>query len=69
MPNQPDRYSLAREFNLQAFEMQIMQCTDLYAVQETCVKLYAQTLMQRKVYEDLLRDLNKLPPLPRAEQG
>ena len=57
-----DRYELAREFELQKFEMQIMQCTDLYKVQETCVKLFAQTISQRKLYEQLLRDT--LPKLP-----
>ena len=57
-----DRYALSREFELQKFEMQIMKCTDLYALQEMCVRLFSQTISQRKVYESLLRDFGKLPP-------
>ena len=57
-----DRYTLAREFELQKFEMQIMKCTDLYALQEMCVRLFSQTISQRKVYEAMLRDFGKLPP-------
>ena len=38
-----DRYGLAREFELQKFEMQIMKCEDLYALQTLCVELFAQT--------------------------
>ena len=51
-----DRYELSREFNLQAFEMEIMRCNDLYKLQELCVRLYATTQSQRVVYERLLRD-------------
>jgi len=57
-----DRYELSREFEIQKFEMQIMQTSDLYAVQELCVKLFAQTIAQRTVYESLLRD--SLPKMP-----
>ena len=57
-----DRYGLAREFELRKFEMTVMQMTDLYQVQEIAVKLFSQTLMQRKVYESLLRDTGRLPP-------
>ena len=52
-----DRYELAREFELQKFEMQVMRCTDLYKLQEMCVKLFAQTLHQRHFYEDLLKGI------------
>ena len=51
-----DRYGLAREFELQKFEMQIMKCEDLYALQTLCVKLFAQTKAQQSVYESMLRD-------------
>ena len=57
-----DRYELAREFELAKFECMIMRCEDLYEVQALCIKLFSQTLSQRKVYESLLRDLGKLPP-------
>lgn len=57
-----DRYGLSREFELAKFEMQIMKCDDLYALQEMCVRLFSQTMAQRKVYESLLRDLGRLPP-------
>ena len=57
-----DRFGLAREFELAKFEMQIMKCEDLYALQEMCVKLFSQTLAQRRVYEELLRDTRGLPP-------
>ena len=57
-----DRYGLSREFELAKFEMQIMKCDDLYALQEMCVRLFSQTMAQRKVYESLLRGLGRLPP-------
>ena len=57
-----DRYQLAREFEIQKFEMTVMKCDDLYSLQELCVKLFAQTVMQRRVYEDMLRDVGRLPP-------
>ena len=57
-----DRYALAREFELAKFEMTVMKMTDLYQVQEMCIKLFSQTLAQRRVYEELLREVNRLPP-------
>ena len=57
-----DRYGLAREFELRKFEVQIMKCEDLYALQEMCIRLFSQTLAQRKVYESLLKDVGRLPP-------
>lgn len=57
-----DRYGLAREFELQKFEMQIMKCEDLYALQTLCIKLFSQTKAQQTLYEGLLRDVGKLPP-------
>lgn len=57
-----DRYGLAREFSLRKFEIEIMKCEDLYALQEMCIKLFSQTLSQRVVYEQMLRDTNRLPP-------
>ena len=57
-----DRYGLAREFEIQKFEMQIMKCSDLSALQTMCVKLFAQTKAQQSVYESMLRDVGKLPP-------
>jgi len=51
-----DRYALSREFELQRFEMEVMKCTDLYDLQVLAIKLYAQTISQRQVYERLLRD-------------
>ena len=57
-----DRYGLSREFELRKFEMQVMKMTDLYQVQEVAIRLFSQTLSQRVVYEQLLRDSNRLPP-------
>lgn len=57
-----DRYQLAREFELTKFESMVMRCEDLYQLQELCVRLFSQTISQRKVYESLLRDFGKLPP-------
>ena len=57
-----DRYGLAREFELAKFEMTVMKITDLYQVQEIAIKLFSQTLAQRRVYEELLREVNRLPP-------
>ena len=51
-----DRYALSREFALQKFEMDVMRCSDLYELQVLAIKLYAQTISQRHVYERLLRD-------------
>ena len=51
-----DRYALSREFALQKFEMDVMKCRDLYELQVLAIKLYAQTISQRHVYERLLRD-------------
>lgn len=53
-----DRYALAKEFELAKFEMTIMKIDDVYTLQETCVRLFAQTLAQRRVYEEMMRDLN-----------
>jgi len=57
-----DRYGLAREFELRKFEMHVMKMTDLYQVQEIAIKLFSQTLAQRRVYEELLKDTRGLPP-------
>ena len=57
-----DRYGLSREFELAKFEMTVMKMTDLYQVQELCIRLFSQTLSQRRIYEDLLRDTRGLPP-------
>ena len=57
-----DRYGLAREFELAKFEMQVMKMTDLYEVQEIAIKLFSQTLAQKRVYESMLRDFGRLPP-------
>ena len=51
-----DRYSLAAEFALQRFEMDVMRCDDLYELQVLAIKLYAQTQAQRRTYEAMLRD-------------
>ena len=42
--------------------MHVMKMTDLYQVQEIAIRLFSQTLAQRRVYEDLLRDTRGLPP-------
>ena len=42
--------------------MTVMKMTDLYQVQEIAIKLFSQTLAQRRVYEELLRDVRGLPP-------
>ena len=57
-----DRYGLSREFELRKFEMTVMQMTDLYQLQEMCIRLFAQTKAQQRVYESMLRDNGKLPP-------
>ena len=57
-----DRYALAKEFELAKFEMTVMKMTDLYQVQELAIRLFAQTKAQQRVYEDLLRDVRRLPP-------
>jgi hypothetical protein len=57
-----DRYGLAREFELRKFEMQVMNMTDLYQVQEIAIRLFSQTISQRRVYESMLRDMGRLPP-------
>ena len=51
-----DGYELSREFALQRFQSQVMKIDDLYSVQCLAVKLYAQVLSQRQIYESLLND-------------
>ena len=57
-----DRYALAKEFELRKFEMTVMRMNDLYQVQELCIRLFAQTKAQQRVYESLLKDVGRLPP-------
>jgi hypothetical protein len=57
-----DRYGLSREFELRKFEMTVMKMDDLYQLQEMCIRLFAQTKAQQRVYEAMLQDMNKLPP-------
>ena len=57
-----DRYALAREFELAKFELAVMKIEDVYQLQELAIRLFSETLMQRRVYEDLLRDVRGLPP-------
>ena len=52
----------AKDLKLAFFEREIMKETDLYKVQELCVRLFAQTLSQQAVYESMLR--NPLPKMP-----
>jgi hypothetical protein len=57
-----DRYEMSRAFELAKFEMQIMKVSDLYQLQEMCIRLYSQTLAQRRVYESMLKNTRGLPP-------
>ena len=51
-----DRLKPEADLKLAVFERLIMDEDDLYKVQECAVRLYAQTLHQRAVYESLLKD-------------
>ena len=51
-----DRLKPEADLKLAVFEHAIMAEDDLYKVQECAVRLYAQTLHQRAVYESLLKD-------------
>ena len=55
-----DRYELSREFALRKFEMDVMKMNDLYDVQVLAIKLFAKTLSQQKLYEQLLREKLRL---------
>ena len=57
----------AQEFSLRRFELEITKIQDLRELQEISIKLFAQTLSQRKVYEAMLRDVypKTEPRLPR----
>ena len=57
-----DRYGLAREFELAKFEMAVMKIEDTYQLQELAIRLFSETLAQRRVYESMLRDVRGLPP-------
>ena len=57
-----DRYALAREFELAKFEMAVMKIDDVYQLQEIAIRLFSETISQRRVYEDMLRDVRGLPP-------
>ena len=62
MTDRVERLGHAKDLKLAFFEREIMKETDLYKVQELCVRLFAQTLSQQAVYESLLR--NPLPKMP-----
>ena len=57
-----DRYQLAKAFNLNAFERQVLACNDVAELQNLCIKLNATIHCQQQVYESLLRDA--APPIP-----
>jgi len=59
----------AQEFSLRRFELEITKIQDLRELQEISIKLFAQTLSQRRVYEAMLRDVYpkgepRLPKIP-----
>lgn len=62
MTDRVKRLGHAKDLKLAFFEREIMKETDLYKVQELCVRLFAQTLSQQAVYESMLR--NPLPKMP-----
>ena len=51
-----DRYLLSREFNLELFEREVLDCTDVFELQNLAIKLRSQIHSQQLVYERLLRD-------------
>ena len=57
-----DRYDLAREFELAKFELAVMKVSDVYELQTLAIRLFSETIAQRHVYEDMLRDTGGLPP-------
>ena len=57
-----DRYQLTRDFNLNAFERQVLGCNDVAELQNLCIKLNATISSMQQVYESLLRDA--APPIP-----
>ena len=60
-----DRYQLARDFNLNAFERQVLGCHDVAELQNLCIKLNATISAQQQVYESLLRDT--CPEIPQKQ--
>ena len=50
----PDQ--LTREFNLELFEREILDCTDVHELQNIAIKLRSQVHSQQMIYERLLRD-------------
>ena len=51
-----DRYLLSREFNLELFEREILNCTDVHELQNIAIKLRSQVHSQQMIYERLLKD-------------
>ena len=51
-----DRYSLAKAFQVNAFERQVLACNDIAELQNLCIKLNATIYSQQQIYESLLRD-------------
>ena len=60
-----DRYQLARDFNLNAFERQVLACHDVAELQNLCIKLNSTISCQQQVYESLLRDA--CPEIPQKQ--
>ena len=62
-PAMPDH--LSREFSLEFFERQILNCTDVAELQNIAIRQKAQMHSMQQVYESLLRDA--APEIPQKQ--
>ena len=52
-----DLNNLAREFEEAVFRIEVMKITDLKEAQKLCMQLHAKILAQRRVYFQMMRNL------------
>lgn len=52
-----DLNNLAREFEEAVFRIEVMKITDLKEAQKLCVQLHQKILAQRRVYFQMMRNL------------
>lgn len=52
-----DLQNLAREFEEAVFRIEVMKITDLKEAQKLCLQLHAKILAQRRVYFQMMRNL------------
>ena len=52
-----NRDLLMREFNLELFEREVLECTDVAELQNLAIKLRSQIHSQQLVYEQIIKEM------------